>query len=382
MTTISARSFAPVMSGPSPTEAASAFRDDVQFSLQQAPIDSIEALWRELDRVGDHSFFLTWTWIGTWLSALPPEFVPHLLTATRGQNVVGAAILISRQTKRHGLIGTSQFHLNSTGERFLDCVTIEKNGFAGVQPSWRALARWFAMQSQGVDELVIPGVEHAAPENEGLLFTRDEVPAFRRHLPQLAERGGLEATLSRNARQKLRRSMRDFSAVGELRIEEAASVETALDYFKALEDLHVRSWTRRRKPHAFRFPFFGQFHRALIARGIADRSVQLLRVNAGSRAIGYLYNFRHRGRIYAYQSGFEDSDPVMRPGYVCHALAIDLNARQGAQEYDFLAGDNRLKRTFGPERYVMSWCSLRRRTFKLRAEMAARSMIRRIAARP
>jgi len=196
------------------------------------------------------------------------------------------------------------------------------------------------------------------------------------------EGSGLEAKLSRNARQQLRRSMRDFRVAGEIGIEEAGSLETALDYFKALEDLHVRSWTRRRKPHAFRFPFFGQFHRALIARGVADRSVQLLRINAGSHAIGYLYNFRHRGRIYAYQSGFEDSDPSMRPGYVCHALAMNLNAQQGAEEYDFLAGDNQLKRTFGPERYVMSWCSLRRRTIKLRAAMAARSMIRRIAARP
>jgi CelD/BcsL family acetyltransferase involved in cellulose biosynthesis len=109
--------------------------------------------------------------------------------------------------------------------------------------------------------------------------------------------------------------------------------------------------------------------------------VQLLRIAVGGRAIGYLYNFRHRGRIYAYQSGFDDSDRAMRPGYVCHALAVVLNAEQGAEEYDFLAGDNRLKRTFGHNRYVMSWCSLRRRKFSFRAEMAVYSMIRRIAGR-
>lgn len=364
-------------------ETESIVREEVQFALQQAPIETIEPLWKRLDHIGDHSFFLTWTWIGTWLCALPPELVPHLLTTTRGENIVGAAILVPRKTKRHGLIGTHQFHFNSTGERSLDCLTIEQNGFAGSQPSWRSLARWFATQSLGVDEFAIPGIEGVTPpDSDDLLFTAEEVSAFRRHLPPLAERNGLEATLSRNARQKLRRSMRDFSAQGDICIEEAASVETALDYFQALKDLHVQSWTRRRKAHAFRHPFFEHFHRALIVRGFPDRSVQLLRVKAGDQPIGYLYNFRHRGRIYAYQSGFEDANPSLRPGYVCHALAMALNAQQGAQEYDFLAGDNRLKRTFGPDRYIMSWCRLHRRTFKLRAEMAARSMIKRIAARP
>ena len=102
----------------------------------------------------------------------------------------------------------------------------------------------------------------------------------------------------------------------------ASTPDQALGYFDALKALHISSWTRRRKPHAFRHAFFETFHRALIARGVADGTVRLIRVNAGGSPIGYLYNFRYGGTEYAYQSGFDDSDPDLRPGYVCHALAI------------------------------------------------------------
>src|SRR5262249_11908819 len=146
--------------------------------------------------------------------------------------------------------------------------------------------------------------------SELILATR-EVPGFYRPLAQCAGAQEVETTLSRNSREKLRRSLREYRTRGELIIEEASTLGSARSYFEALKDLHIRSWTRRGKPHAFRFPFFERFHRALIARGMSEGSVQLLRITAGGRPIGYLYNFRHRGRIYAYQSGFDDSDRAM-----------------------------------------------------------------------
>jgi hypothetical protein len=48
------------------------------------PIDdvaSIESIWRDVVARADHSFFLSWPWIGTWLRHLPKKSAPHLLTA-------------------------------------------------------------------------------------------------------------------------------------------------------------------------------------------------------------------------------------------------------------------------------------------------------------
>jgi CelD/BcsL family acetyltransferase involved in cellulose biosynthesis len=231
--------------------------------------------------------------------------------------------------------------------------------------------------------LIVPGVaaERIAgvPKSPRLLVSKRNVPAFRVcALPSIVN-AGIETRLSRNARQQLRRSIRDYEQFGALRIDEAETVDKAQSYFTSLRELHIRSWTQRGKPHSFRHGFFEKFHRALIGSGIPDGSIQMLRITAGDDAIGYLYNFRRGKRIYAYQSGF-DTRKRLRPGYVCHALAIAHNAARGAETYDFLAGDNRLKQSFADSHYVMSWCTYRQRKLRFQAEMIAWSAASRIAA--
>ena len=88
-----------------------------------------------------------------------------------------------------------------------------------------------------------------------------------------------------------------------------------------------------------------------------------MRVSAGDRVIGYLYNFLHNGIVSSYQSGFDDADRRLRPGYVCHALAIGHYAAAGMSEYDFLAGANALKRSYGSETYDFYWSRIRGRKF-------------------
>jgi len=357
------------------------------FSLEPAaPFADIETLWKDLQASQGSSFFTTWTWLGTWLSLLPDGFKPRLLRVTRGGQTISAAFLVPRKVKRHGLLSARQLHFNSTGDRDLDCVMIEHNGFAGPHHSdpqlWPEFIQWFSKGKAEADELVISGVENSLLErlpSTGLLQRTRCVPAFRVPLRQLAGKGGFESALSRNSRQQLRRAIRDYRSLGELVCEEAPTIEHALVYFEALKELHIRSWNRRGKPHAFRYAFFEEFHRALIRRGVPERSVQLLRIAAGGRPIGYLYNFRHRGKIYAYQSGFDDSDPAFRPGYVSHALAIEAASAEGAEEYDFLAGSNRLKRSLAADNYIMSWCTLQQPKFKFRVEAVARSVVKGLA---
>ena len=341
---------------------------------------AVEALWR---KSATRSFFSSWTWLGTWLELLPRQEDVQLLTVTKGAQR-GLALLVSRQVKRHRLLNLRQWHFNSTGDPELDCIFIEHNGFSGIDADagiWRHLGEWFVGQTDA-DELVIPGVEATNDFSPGgVLQQRRDIPAFRLTLRGTREQGSVEAALSRNSRQQLRRAVRAYGPVGPLSLEIASTAERALSYFEALKAMHIRSWMRRGKPHAFRHPFFETFHRALIARGVADGSVRLICVSAGKEPIGYLYNFRQGGTEYAYQSGFEDSDPEMRPGYVCHALAIEHAAAAGVEIYDFLAGANRLKQSFANETYGMSWTTLTRPTTPLRAAAALGATGRAIKAR-
>ena len=357
------------------------FSEGIAIGIEPLPpLDDLERQWRGFDASGPHSFFVTWSWIGTWLRTVSGAGPLMLLAARCGGEIAGMAILSPRAASIRGIVPTRQAWLNSTGEPQWDCITIEHNGFASNGNRGdalnEALVTWFAHEAVPFDEFIIPGIAEW-PSAESRLIVKDRVETgYRTPLAQIMASGGFETLLSRNARQQLRRSLRAYERESALTIERASDVPTAQEYFSQLKALHIRSWQRRGRPHAFTSAFFETFHRALIAEGCASGAVDLLRITAGARAIGYLYNFRRNGIVSAYQSGFEDEDSALRPGYVCHALAVEYYARAGMSVYDFLAGTNRLKQSFGTERYALCWRRLRKPTLGFRAERAAEAAVR------
>ncbi len=337
------------------------------FALEPVgDLRALEGLWRTLDFTGAHSFFNSWTWVSAMLHCAPPGL--RVVKAVRGGALAGLALC------RLGSGWPRRAWFNASGDHGVDGVMIEHNGFAlpGAEDTalWSDFAAWFADRGLGADELIVPGtaMRHAAP---GEMIVLDDCrTAYRTPLAGLGSEG-IAPLLSRNARQQLRRSLRDFG--GELRLELAPDTATALGYFEHLKRLHVRSWTRRGRTNAFDNAAFEPFHRAVIETGVPEGSVDLMEITAGERVLGYLYNFKRNGVVHSYQSGFSDDDPNLRPGYVCHALAIGHYAKSGMSTYDFLAGTNRLKQSFGIETYELSWRRYRRPTFAFRLERQLRA---------
>jgi len=352
----------------------------INFSLD--PIirhDAIEQEWRRAESASSPSFFTSWTWIGTWLSLLPPDVKPHLLRATRGDQCVGLAVLVKRSTLRHYLIRSRQLHFNSAGSPEFDCIAIEHNGFqarADAEELWAAFVQWFRNSQIDVDELVLPGVAAVASLDALCPMTRSaRVPAYAVDLKSLARSDDPAELLSRNGRQQLRRAFRHYQASGPLLVEEAETAERALNCFQELRLMHIASWTRRARPHAFMHPFFEQFHQRLIRAGMQRREIQLLRISAGQSVLGYLYNLRHNGRIYAYQSGFAVAGGRERPGYVCHALAMRYNALRGESVYDFMAGSNQLKRSFATTEYALDWITAQQPRMRFHIENGLKGLL-------
>ena len=130
-----------------------------------------------------------------------------------------------------------------------------------------------------------------------------------------------------------------------------------------------------RKYAPFANPFFERFHRALITDLFAAEQVQLLRICAGGRPIGYLYNLVQGGRVHNYQSGFAyGPDARLKPGLVSHALAVEHNLARGASCYDFMAGDSRYKRSLATGTDHLVWLVVQRSRLKFRLEHALRAM--------
>ena len=346
------------------------FREDLP------PLPALEREWRAIENTVERGFFLSWAWIGTWLATLPPHVEPFLLRAKKRGATVGIALAVEHTMTPRTLLPARGLYLNASGDRDLDSIYIEHNGFLCEMSAERAmlaaLAQWFGRAMPALDALHLPGI--ATPARRGkLLDQSQEEPGFALDLARVTKAGGdVAGALTGNARAQIRRALRGYERRCALAVTEAANLKQAFDYFAAMKRLHVASWERRRRRHAFSAAHFEIFHRALIEREFTRGGIQLLRIAAGDDAIGYLYNFRRGGIVYAYQSGFDDGHRGLSPGVVSHALAIAHNAARGERLYDFLAGANQLKESFATLRYRLVWQVLQRPRLDHRLRAAAR----------
>lgn len=355
----------------------------VVFRLEAVPpLPELEREWRQLEAAGNPSFFTSWYWIGTLLSAVPPASRPKLLRGTAHGRTVSLALLGANETRRRrGLVRSRGLYLNETGDPRFDALTIEHNGILAAAEwelvIWDELIGWFADRRGEADELQIAGSQRRLPEavlhRWGLGCRATSLPSYSVDLCRLEDTDGeLYPVLSANARQQLRRALRYFERFGALRLVGAATVPEALAFFTDMKELHCASWERRGRPHSFSGGFFEPFHRLLIERSFAEGGTQLLKACAGDRVLGYLYNFQLGNRIYAYQSGFDDADRRERPGIVTHFLAIRHAFRSGARVYDFMAGRNRLKESFATRCEPMLWQVIQQPRLVFRVERLGR----------
>ena len=345
----------------------------------------LEPLWRGLEARGCSSFFLSWTWIGTWLATSGAQ--PRVMMLRSGDDLVGLGLLNEADRRQWGL-RRSCLALNETGCPDQDCIMIEDNGFlvapgadaaiaaAAVQHLVEAVPEW--------DELRLGGITGAlleAARQAGTPLLLEAVRASPFVDLAAVEGDGYPVTLSRNARQQIARSLRLYEARGPLRIEPSADLEDALARFAEMEALHQKRWQARGKLGAFAEPFFGRFHRALLAEGFPQGQVDVLRVAAGTEVVGYLHVFFYAGDAYLYQNGFRyEPDGRLKPGLASHVLALRHCHRLGLRRYRFLAGDSRYKRSLSTGSYDLSWVVLRRPDLAWQLERLARYVARRPAA--
>jgi CelD/BcsL family acetyltransferase involved in cellulose biosynthesis len=355
---------------------------------------ALGARWRELETRAHLSFFQSWSWIG----CLGPERYdnPVLLEARRDGRTVALALFNRR---RRWLFDTLWLHESGLKEH--DAVFIEYNGLLCET----LLSETLAMET-GVDETVLAACLSAArcaplpgPRLVRRVMLNGVDPAHLRAAGAAGTVFGLSTrmaptldlaalrrdgrrhldVLSANTRAQLRRSLRAYGALGPLGMRRAADAPEAHRFLDGLASLHQATWQRRGRPGAFAQPHFARFHHGLIDRALPRGEIELWRVDAGSAVIGYLYNFQFRGRVSAYQSGFDYAlaDHRAKPGLTCHHLAIEQGLAEGRDCYDFLAGDDRYKRSLSDGARPLHWLSIGPRLGSVRRAASVRWLQRR-----
>lgn len=370
---------------------AYATETQMQATLVDIPdLDDLADMWIDLEPRCDVSYLTSWGWIGTWLKHVPVELRPQALVIEDACGVRGIGLVNRRWVSRRAIIRSHALFLNETGHPTYDELTTEYNGLL-VDRECAEAATLAALQSllddgQEWDEFFISGIEADSLLERTVRELDDGVecrvlkehPCFQVSLEALRESGiDFLSTLSGNTRGQIRKAMRLYESQGKLKLESGRDAAESLAFYERLKVLHDARWCARGEPGAF-LPFCDTFHRDLIESRFDTGEIQMLRISAGEDEVGYLYNFVYGGRVYNYQSGFTfGDDPKQKPGLVTHALAIQYNLEQGADIYDFMAGDHRHKRSLAVEGKPMRWIVLRRPRLRFSIEDVLRGWKRR-----
>lgn len=335
-----------------------------ELALLDAHDPRVASIWQTLEAAVRPAYFLTWAWMETWLSVLPRTAMPRVAVITRAGAVVAVCMLGRRRQLRHGIVPVRGLHLNTTGVVSLDELCVEHNAVLCAPGTSCPVAALVALLPRDWDELALPAVDAGA--FDPLTVPADykvqldgEVAAPFVDLARVRATGDYLALLSSNTRSQIRRARK---AVGRCELEVAATLAQAFEIYDELVALHQASWQGRGQPGAFADPWFDRFHRTLIAARFAHGEIELLRIRAGDKTIGCIYNLISSGQVMFYQSGLASfSDPHIKPGYLCHAAAIEHAAAAGHAVYDLLGGDARYKASLSTDATRLLWLRVQRR---------------------
>ncbi len=364
--------------------------------LDPAGLASLEQEWERLEADASASFFQSWTWMGAWLRSLPEPRCILVLRVRDGSQTVALGLFGQRRVLRHRFLRAKSLLLSETGDASLDTLTVEHNDLlirvGHESRAWTSAMSLLAGRRDLWEELRIPGVSRAQSadiimrlaDDHGLQAAREIGNRFFWVDLDGIRQAGKDylGSLSSNSRQQIRKAIKLYGEHGPLTVTPANCLDQALAFFDELRTLHQAHWRDKGHPGAFATPFANAFHHELIHHGFAQGRIQLLRITAGDRLIGLLYNFVFRDVVSNYQAGFVyDDNPKLKPGLVCHALSIEMNLQAGMQVYDFLMGESQYKRSLSNREDAMDWLTIQRPLFKFRAESLARAIKQRITQR-
>jgi len=315
-----------------------------------AGFEKLRNEWNELLEVSDSNcIFLTWEWLHTWWKHLQGGRRLFILTLRRGGQLIAIAPFAMRPREFTRFVPFRALEFlgtGSVGSDYLDLII--QRGMEGE--ALRALAEYLA-PGKRVLELAQFKRDHggAAPALAGLLRERDWSSRETRFdvcpFINLSEHSwpSYLATLGWEHRHNFKRRVRQLTKRFAVSFEVAHSEDLRREALEALLALHLRRWSGRGGSNAFHTPGLHAFHDELTQLALQRGWLRLFLLRLDGQPAGSLYGFMYNRRFYFYQQGFDPSYERHSVGLVMTGLTIEAAIKEGAEEYDFLRGDEEFK---------------------------------------
>lgn len=351
------------------------------LSAHLSPLPDLAALaprWQALEAASDASFFLGWTWTGSWIESYAVRLDLLTITDEEGRDVALALTGHAMQPRLLGRCAT--LLLNQSGDPAADRPYVEYNGLLAKRSLEAESAQAFHAALQHRTDwraLRLSGITPGSPllKLPAHRATRlDRSPVYQADLEAVrAAKGDYLSLLSANTRSQIRRAIKDHNGLPTVTAATADEAATWLEEMRALNE-------GRHADNAWEDPAFRRFLLTLTRKGILSGEVELLRFTDEGGPVGLLVNFIHRGQAMNYQSAFAAPRTAKdKPGLLCHTAAVAHYANKGLALYSLLAGKDRYKQSLATREEALEWWVLERFSPALEAEALLRRLFKRPA---
>ena len=338
----------------------------------------IEQIWTSLLKKCQHSYFMSWGWISTWIRNLPSTSKVEFVVGYQNEVPTLAFFLGYKTRYKFGLLPSKIVSLNTVGEPYYDLLYIEYNSVLCENCNEQLIDAFVEyINKLKWDEFVLPGITNDFLAGINIskqfrdfkfhTFADETSSSFYVELQKIRDVNmDFLKLLSANKRSQVRRSIKQYELEGKIQVEEAETLEQALFMFQGLVVFHQEEWNKRGEPGVFSNQYVYQFHLDLIRSRFAHKEIQLLQIRNDKMTIGFLYCFVYQNEVLFYQCGFCYTEGnVFRPGLVSHYYAIKHNAQRNMKTYDFLAGGEAYKSSLSTNSVPVYWVRLMKNGFRL-----------------
>ncbi len=335
-------------------------------------------IWTSLLAKCPHTYYLSWAWIGNEIKCLPRDSDMHLIAGFCSDQPVIAFFVGLRTTTRHKFLKFRKLSINETGDPYFDSTWIEYNAILidpAITISLKHLLdllpiKWDEFIMTRCSQIYQPNLQLDGSMGKNYNLNVKDMRSYYVNLDKVRRNNyDYLALISSKKRYQIRRSIKEYEKMGQLRLSIAENVEDAIKIFIELRQLHQKAWRDRGFPGSFSNEYFDRFHKNLITSRFKHGEIQIMKVTAGEHTLGCLYGFTYNGQFLGTLSGLNYLPGYLySPGLICHYLAIIHYARMGLSCYDFLEGDDNYKRSLSTDYNKMQNILAQKSNLKYKAE--------------
>lgn len=324
------------------------------FSIEQ--LNQLEHDWKTLFAKSEQCFFLSWNWIGSWLSILPPQSRPTVVRAKVNNKIIGLAIFCHSHVRRHGFVTSLQMHMHRAGIAELDQMWIEYNDVLCAKDyvlSTRDAIFKYVISHFDFDELSVPMATSAglsaksSKSYSSYWLNSTSHPAFKINLSKPYKP-------SKNLHRQITKTDTLLTSWGELSWSITSNKEEIFKILNLGKHWHQEKWRNTLTPSGFDNAVFESFHHRLIDKNDNENKVVIVALSHQNRLIGFNYLLADKHSVYFYLSSLMPvNDNRIKIGYLLHSKCIEWATEQNYRYYDFLAGESSYKQRFSDEKYCL-----------------------------